>query len=326
MRIKWSILLMLTVWLVSCQAPTSSEDRAKDQAIEKAPLAIQPSFHTIENTVKMKNYFSFFDSLTAVLSDSLGYHLNDYHLAHENPWLLNRLFQTDYYLLKEKGIINKKQGELTLLRPSDRFRIPDSNRVAEIDLALANTVLDINLPEFKLRIIQYDSILYEMPVRIGQDREKYLAMAGRTVDLRTKIGLGKIIRVNKNPAFINPSNNRVYRSTGRDDGIRTDLPTIPWLEPSINGIRVGQLIHPTTNPRTLGRKSSNGCIGTRECDAWLIYYYAPIGTEVIIRNDRHIIDSTGDTIFLPEVYKDQPAIENTPALPSDLCAEYLGNE
>lgn len=321
MKYGWYLLILALPLIVSCR-PQPTEIVPPIEA----PQAIKPFFHTISRSLKMKDYFSFMDSLVNAYSDSSGFRLNEYHLVHANPWLLNRLYQTDYYLLKEKGIINKQQGELTILRPSDRFRIPDADMVAEIDSALANTVLDINLPEYKLRIIQYDSVLYEVPVRIGQDKRKYLAMAGGNVDLRTKTGVGEIIRINKNPAFINPSNNHVYRSTGRDDGIRTDLPTIPWLEPSINGSRYGQLIHPTTNPRTLGKRSSNGCIGTRECDAWVIYYHAPLGTKVIIRNDRHIVDSQGDTIFLPEVYQRRPAKENTPALPVALCAEYLGEE
>lgn len=38
-----------------------------------------------------------------------------------------------------------------------------------------------------------------------------------------------------------------YDSTCRDDGNYTKMPVIPWLEPSINGIRYGAMIHPTTN-------------------------------------------------------------------------------
>lgn len=55
------------------------------------------------------------------------------------------------------------------------------------------------------------------------------------------------------------------------------------LEPAIDGIRIGQLIHLTTNLATLGKLSSNGCIGLRESDAWMVYYYAPLGTKVLFR-------------------------------------------
>ena len=50
----------------------------------------------------------------------------------------------------------------------------------------------------------------------------------------------------------------------------TKLPQIPFIETEINGIRNGQLIHPTTNPETLNKAYSNGCIGTKEADAWVI--------------------------------------------------------
>lgn len=312
--------MMCSLW--ACRKPTPSVTNTIP-AIE-APRPIQDVYHRIDSQIKMQAYFTYIDSLVAQYSsDTSSSPLNEYHLAHANPWLINRLYQTDYYLLKEKGIINKKQSDLVVLRSNDRFRIPEEAEIKRIDDQLANTLIDINLPEYTLRIIQYDSVLHKIPVRIGQERKKYLAMAQREVDLRTHIGIGEIIRVNKNPAFINPANNHIYRKTTRDDGIRTDMPTIPWLEPAINGIRHGQLIHPTTNPVTLGRKSSNGCIGTRECDGWLIYFHAPIGTKVIIRNDRHIIDSQGDTILLPQVYQSMARLTmNVPALPIDLITEY----
>ena len=63
------------------------------------------------------------------------------------------------------------------------------------------------------------------------------------------------------------------------------MPQIPWIETEINGVRNGQMIHPTTNPKTLGKAYSNGCIGTTEADAWIIYYYAPIGTPIEIKYD-----------------------------------------
>jgi len=270
----------------------------------------------------MKDYFAFMDRLCLqYATDSLS-QFNEYHLVHANPWLLHRLYQTDYYLLKEKGIINLKQSELTVLWPDDLFRIPDSSEIREIDDQLMHTRIDVNLPEYSLRILQYDSVLYQIPIRIGQDRSRYLAMAGREVNLRTHTGVGKIVRINKKPAFINPADNRMYHQTTRDDGVRTDLPTIPWLEPMINGLLYGQLIHPTTNPGTLGRKSSNGCIGTRECDAWLIYYYAPLGTAIEIRNDRRIIDAEGNTTLLPEVYSKYPGLsQKTPQLPVEMILE-----
>jgi len=81
------------------------------------------------------------------------------------------------------------------------------------------------------------------------------------------------------------------------------LPQIPFLETEINGMRNGQLIHPTTNPITLEKAYSNGCIGTKEADAWVIYYYAPVGTKIAIRYDLNIKDSMGKKIVLKDIYK-----------------------
>lgn len=127
-------------------------------------------------------------------------------------------------------------------------------------------------------------------------------MAGREISLRTPIGEGEIVRIEKNPTFINPSNNHRYYATRRDDGMYTKLPLIPWLEPSIGGVRPGALIHPTTNPETLGKAYSNGCVGTPEGAAWRIYYYAPLGTKVRFRYDLDIVTEAGDTLHLEDIY------------------------
>ena len=74
------------------------------------------------------------------------------------------------------------------------------------------------------------------------------------------------------------------------------------METEINGIKNGQLIHPTTNPETLNKAYSNGCIGTKEADAWVIYYYAPIGTKIKIRYDLNDVDSRGKPVILKDIY------------------------
>ena len=105
-----------------------------------------------------------------------------------------------------------------------------------------------------------------------------------------------------NPDYYNPSDGHQYYVTRRDDERITSLPQIPFIETEINGIRNGQLIHPTTNPKTLGKAYSNGCIGTKEADAWVIYYYAPIGTKINIRYDLKAKDSIGENITLKDIY------------------------
>ena len=81
------------------------------------------------------------------------------------------------------------------------------------------------------------------------------------------------------------------------------MPQIPWIETEIDDVRNGQMIHPTTNTKTLGKISSNGCIGTKESDAWIIYYYAPLGTAITIRYDLEITKVNGDKVKLKDIYK-----------------------
>ena len=259
----------------------------------------------VDKVILLKDYFSFVDTLCAQWSRKNQCLLTDYHLVHTNSWILNRLEHTDYYFLKEKGITRKKLLTIPIFRPGDKILIPDSTQRKKIDADLSNTQIDVNLPEYKLEIKQYDQPIRSMSIRIGQLRKRYLAMANNTVNLKTRAGHGYIGRVNRKPIFINPANNKVYKGTRRDDGVYTDLPPIPWLEPIIDGMQYGQLIHPTTNLRTLGKKSSNGCIGVRESDGWFIYYHAPLGSKVTIRYDRRIVDSQGDTILLPDVYLEE---------------------
>ena len=135
--------------------------------------------------------------------------------------------------------------------------------------------------------------------------------------MRTMPGIGEIVRVNKDPIYMNPVDNKRYETTGRDDGKRTGLPAIPWLEPSINGIKIGQLIHPTTNLATLEKASSNGCIGLRESDAWIVYYYAPLGTKVVIKYELRGKNDAGETIEFENIY---PGFEDIKITENNLSA------
>ncbi len=290
-----------TLLLFSCNRSQELQDPS-DVFPELTQITEKVELVEVDEKVLLKDYFAFIDTLCVQWSRTHPYLLTDYHLVHANPWILNRLENTDYYLLKEKGIIKQKLQSITIFRPGDRIKIPDSTQIQQIDFDLEHTQIDVNLPAYKMQIIQHGTPLRTLPIRIGQLRKRYLAMAKNTVNLKTRAGYGYIGRVNRQPMFINPANNKVYKRTRRDDGVYTDLPPIPWIEPIIDGMQYGQLIHPTTNLRTLGKKSSNGCIGVRESDGWFIYYHAPLGTRVTIRYDRQIIDSQGDTIVLPDVY------------------------
>lgn len=258
--------------------------------------------HHFTDTVKIEDYFKVMDNLVDQYRTMLTHAVTEHLIIRNNPWVIDSLAATDYYRLKERGIINLDPKKLPIFAPGQYLIIPDSLTADSLNRVFKQTYLDLNIPEFKLRIIQADSLIHEFAVRVGRNENRYLAMSGRITDLRTHTGEGMIIRHAKNPAFINPVNNRRYHVTTRDDGVVTALPNIPWLETEINGVRYGQLIHPTTNIETLGKAVSNGCIGTSEAAGWYIYYHAPLGTRIVIRYDLNIMDNEGNTMELQNIY------------------------
>jgi L,D-transpeptidase ErfK/SrfK len=293
------INVIILCFLVSCQPQNQAPVVVSDMEVEKR---FQPVFYNVDRDIPIREYFEFLDAMVAHLDTALSYPINEYLIAHANPWLIDSLVHTDYYYLKEKGIFNEDPKALPALRKGDQLLIPDSLMADSLRKNLDHTLIDVNIPEFTLRIIENDKVLYAFPVRVGRVAKKYLAMAGRKIDLRTKTGTGQIIRVNRNPVFINPSNNKRYYKTRRDDGNLTKLPRTPWIEPELDGQRYGQLIHPTTNPETLGKAYSNGCLGMREGDMWRVYYHAPVGTPIQVRYSLQVIDEKGDTTFLKNIY------------------------
>lgn len=258
--------------------------------------------YNFKDTVKIADYFKLMDSLVDLYDTMLTYPVSEHLIIRNNPWVIDSLAGTDYYRLKDRGIISLDPKALPIFIPGQYLVIPDSLTVDSLNKVFKQTFLDLNIPEFKLRVIQGEILIHEFPVRVGRNESRYLAMAGRVTDLRTHTGEGVILRHINDPAFINPVNNRIYRVTRRDDGVATALPNIPWLETEINGIRYGQLIHPTTNIETLGKAVSNGCIGTSEAAAWYIYYHAPAGTRIVIRYDLNVADKEGNTIVLQNIY------------------------
>ena len=188
--------------------------------------------------------------------------------------------------------------------------IPDSLKAIKLQNSFKNISIDVNIPEYKLRILKDSTELFEFPIRVGRDEKKYLKMAGRVLNLKTKTGSGIIVKHVRNPSYYNPVNGHQYFVTKRDDDKITKLPQIPFIETEINGLRNGQLIHPTTNPITLEKAYSNGCIGTKEADAWVIYYYAPIGTKIKIRYDLKVMDRNGKNLVLKDIYGLNKKIEH----------------
>jgi len=261
------------------------------------PLEIE-----ISQDVIIENYFQFIDSLIKKYDSITNYKLTEHILVRSNSWIIDTLKNTDYYRMKAKDSFVYNQKKMIVLPKSSLIIIPDSINAIKILNSFKNTRIDVNIPEFVLRIYEDSKKLFEFPIRVGRHEKKYLKMSGRVEDLRTKKGIGFVVKHIKNPRYVNPVNNHEYYVTKRDDNKVTMLPQIPFIETEINGLRNGQLIHPTTNPITLGKAYSNGCIGTKESDAWIIYYYAPLNTKINIRYDLNIIDDNGNDQKLKDIY------------------------
>ncbi len=264
----------------------------------------QPPFDTVilGFDVNIGCFFEYMDTLVKRYDSLVPYTISEHLIVWANPWIIDTLESTDYYRMKEKGIFVYDQQALYVLKEGDTIFIPNGEKAKRLLEEQKQIVIDLNIPEFKLRILSGNDTLYTFPIRVGQNKSRFLAMSNRQTDLRTSTGVGTIVRINKDPRYINPVDNKVYKVTNRDDGKVTLLPRIPWIEPELNGIRKGHLIHPTTNPKTLGKAYSNGCIGVREADAWRIYYYSPIGTKVVFRYDLYVVNELGDTIRLKDIY------------------------
>lgn len=254
------------------------------------------------DTVRIHDYFSYIDSLVVAYDSVTDYPLTEHLLVRANPWIIDTLANTDYYRLMERNSFVYDQKQLIVLRPGDTIFIPNGTTAAQLIKKTKTTHIDVNIPEFKLRIYEDTTLLYTFPIRVGQNRKRYLKMGDRITDLRTKTGTGEIVGHSRDPAFYNPVNGERFYLTKRDDERTTLMPQIPWTVTEIDSIRNGQLIHPTTNPRSLGKAYSNGCIGTRESDAWIIYYHAPVGTKIRIRYDLEVRDSLGAERVLKDIY------------------------
>lgn len=278
---------------------------ADTAVVAERTSALNVKAHSIalSTDVPVNHYFEAIDSLLTVIDSAFGIQLSEYELVHANRWILDTLKSFDYYTAKEKGRVILDQKQCIVLHAGEQLMVPDSNELYSIRAEMNSVLIDVNIPEFTLRIWQNDSLVYTCPVRVGKNERKFLALARREVNLRTPIGDGDIVRIERNPLYINPVDGHRYKTTRRDDGRYTQLPRIPFLEPEINGIRSGALIHPTTNRSTLSKAVSNGCVGLSEADAWMVYYHAPLGTRVRFRYELEVTDSSGQQQTLRDIYQ-----------------------
>ena len=299
-----STYIALTILLVAQNATAQVHPLPKigpeNRQLERAS---EEKWIGVDKTVPIGRYFQFMDSLVTKYSHPAKNPISEHVIVWANPWIIDALAKTDYYRMMEKDSFVYDQSKIIVLQPSDSLKIPDSATTAKIRTSFEGMHIDINIPEFRLRIYREGVLLHSFPIRVGQNTKKYLAFGKRVTDLRTKIGKGSIVGYQRFPDFYNPVNGKRFYVTKRDDGKTTMMPQIPWIETEINGIRNGQMIHPTTNPVTLEKAYSNGCIAAKEGDAWVIYYHAPIGTPLVIRYDLTIKNEQGEVVRLKDVYK-----------------------
>ncbi|WP_231555141.1 L,D-transpeptidase [Cellulophaga sp. Hel_I_12] len=253
--------------------------------------------------IRIRDYFMYMDSLVHHYDTLVPYSFSEHLLVRYNPWIIDTLANTDYYRMAARDSFIYDQRNMVVLAKGNILHIPDSLSACKLLQQFEDTEIDVNIPEYKLRLFQDSTLKYTFPVRVGQDRKRFLAFGNRETDLRTKEGKGSIIKHVKNPDFYNPVDGKQFYLTKRDDGNTTLMPQIPWIETQINGLRNGQMIHPTTNPKTLEKAYSNGCIGTKEADAWIIYYYAPLGTKITIRYDLNTYEEGRVVNILKDIYK-----------------------
>jgi len=304
---KIVLFIITSVIFTSCQSKKQTDVGVLQIDSTTVHLPTEDAIKKIEQikilkNIKVGNYFEFMDSVVSKYDTLVPYALSEHLLVRNNPWIIDTLANTDYYRMMARDSFVYDQKQMIVLPKGSELILPDSITACKILEDFATTEIDVNIPEYKLRIYQDSVLLETFPVRVGQYRERYLKFGDRVTDLRTKTGKGTIVRHAKHPDFYNPVNGKRFYVTRRDDGKTTLMPQIPWIETEINNIRNGQMIHPTTNPRTLGKAYSNGCIGIGEGDAWRVYYYAPLGTKLKIRYDLKRYDEGMVISVLRDVY------------------------
>lgn len=306
---KRSALLFFLLGFISACHQRSSVESVEHAIPEAELIVVKERVFTepFKTDVLMKHYFHTIDSIVALYDSIYPWNLTEHVLVRANAWLIDTLANTDYYTQKARGVFIDDQKEMVILPAGTTLEIPDSLAADSIAKRFDNTVIDVNIPEFTLRIMEYEKTIRECKVRVGRNDRQYMKTAGREADLRTVTGIGTIVRIARDPYYVNPTTGKRYYATRRDDGKYTKMPQIPWLEPELDGVLPGDLIHPTTNPETLGKPCSHGCVGCSETDAWYVYYSAPIGTKVVFRYDLTVINSKGDTIELPDIYNKKAA-------------------
>src|SRR5690554_2549259 len=189
------ILLSFSLILVGCQNANKVDIEEKSnnnnniEIVETDSLKqeiAKPIEIVVNKDVPIRSYFKWMDGIVADYNQAHNYEVDEYIIVHNNKWIIDTLAHTDYYYLMDRGIFNEDSQSLLALTKNQVLVIPDSIQTQNIKAQLCNTSLELNIPEFRLRIIQNEKEIYKFPVRVGQTGKRYMAMAKATVDMRTK--------------------------------------------------------------------------------------------------------------------------------------------
>lgn len=258
--------------------------------------------YTIERDIQVRHYFKYMDSIVSEAQKRVTYPVSEHIIVRANPWIIAKLVSFDYYENIKQGRFIYDQDSLIVLSAGQGLLIPNEERARGIADTLAHTLIDVNIPEYRLRIYEFDKLKFTFHVRVGQNKSKYLGTIGRSLDLRTPVGEGTVYRISREPIFIKLNSGKRYYTTTRDDGKVTRMPMIPWIDPELDGKKPGAMMHPTTNVETLDQSYSHGCVGMAESSAWILYYHAPIGTAVKYRYCLNVKGEDGSNVELKDIY------------------------
>ncbi|WNH10624.1 L,D-transpeptidase [Thalassobellus suaedae] len=163
----------------------------------------------VDKPITIEHYFQFLDSIVNKYDSVTSYKLSEHLLVRANSWIIDTLKNTDYYIMKARDSFIYNQKKMIVIPKGTYITIPDSTTAIKLLNSFKKTTIDINIPEFKLRIYEDLIKLYEFPIRVGRNENKYLKMAGRVLDLKTKTGSGFIVRHVRNPSYYNPVNGTI---------------------------------------------------------------------------------------------------------------------
>ncbi len=131
---------------------------------------------SIPKYIFVGDYFGYIDSLVQRYDSLVPYPLSEHLLVRNNPWVIDTLANTDYNRRMEKDSFIYDQRQQIVLPKGLTLKLPDSTKACRMLEEFAHTEIDINMPEFRIRIFQDDILLYTSPIRVGQNRKRYLKL------------------------------------------------------------------------------------------------------------------------------------------------------